>query len=392
MNPLLAAVLSPPIPEARAWLGAYDGSHGPIIDLAQAVPGHAPPASLAARLGIAATTAEAARYGAILGDDGLRAAYAAHVSGLYGAPITAAEVAVTAGCNQAFFVAMIALARAGDAVLVPTPWYFNHAMTLDMLGIEARPLPTGSDTGFVPDPDAAERLIDAKVRAIVLVTPNNPTGAVIPAETIGRFADLATRHGIALVIDETYRDYLAPEALPPHRLFDRADWRERVIQLYSFSKAYAIPGHRLGAMIAGPAFLTEAEKVLDCMQICASRAGQIALAPALEDTIAWRAENQAEIGRRAAAFTETFAGLSHWTIQSIGAYFAYLRHPFRGVSGRTVAERLARERGVLALPGAFFGPGQDDYLRIAFANVGVEPIRSLAARLGGWTPEFQTRL
>ena len=388
VNPLLAAVQSPPIPEARAWLAGYDGARGPVIDLAQAVPGHAPPAILAERLAAAAAEPESARYGAILGDAALRAAYAAHVTALYGAPIAAAETAITAGCNQAFFVAAIAFARAGDAVLVPTPWYFNHAMTLDMLGIEARPLPAAPETGFVPDPEAAERLIDDKVKAIVLVSPNNPTGAVIPAETIARFADLAARRGIALVLDETYRDYLDPARLPPHRLFDRPDWRDTLIALYSFSKAYAIPGHRLGAIIAGARVLGEIEKVLDCMQISAPRAGQIALVPSIVDTAEWRAANSAEILRRAEAFETTFAGLPGWQVKSIGAYFAYVAHPYPDRDGRAVAERMARETGVLALPGAFFGPGQDRFLRFAFANVGTPEIRAVGARLDGWAPRF----
>ena len=82
----------------------------------------------------------------------MRDAYAQHVSTVYGTTIAPGEIAITAGCNQAFFVAMIALAKAGDAVLLPTPWYFNHEMTLHMLGIEARPLPCLAASGFVPDP------------------------------------------------------------------------------------------------------------------------------------------------------------------------------------------------------------------------------------------------
>ncbi len=85
---------------------------------------------------------------------------------------------------------MMALARAGDNVLLPTPWYFNHEMTLTMLGVEPRALPCDPAAGFVPDVATAEALIDARTRAIVLVTPNNPTGAVYPPQTIAAFAAL----------------------------------------------------------------------------------------------------------------------------------------------------------------------------------------------------------
>ena len=109
---------------------------------------------------------------------------------------------------------MMALARAGDAVILPTPWYFNHKMTLDLLGIEAIPLPCLAEAGFVPEAAAAARLVGPRTRAIVLVTPNNPTGAVYPPATIRDFAELCRERGLALVIDETYRDFLPAGGSP----------------------------------------------------------------------------------------------------------------------------------------------------------------------------------
>ena len=89
---------------------------------------------------------------------------------------------------------------------------------------------------------------------------------------------------------------------------------------------------------------------------------------AIEALRDWRETNRADINRRAEVFGAALSGLPEWRIDSIGAYFAYLRHPFRGRSAQEVAERLAVERGVLCLPGIYFGPGQEDHLRVAFAN------------------------
>ncbi len=384
VNPLLAATASPPVPEAQAWRAAYDGAFGPFIDLSQAVPGRPPHADMLKKLAEAAASAEAARYGAITGDRSLRETYAQHVSGLYGGPVMPEEIAVTAGCNQAFFVVMLALAQAGEAVLLPTPWYFNHQMTLAMLGIEARPLPCDQEAGFVPDPEAAEALVDERLRAIVLVTPNNPTDAVYPPDVIARFAELCRRRNLWLVIDETYRDFLPPEAGRPHDLLAGETWRDNVIQLYSFSKAYGIPGHRLGALIAGTPVIAEITKVLDCLQICAPRTGQAALAWAIPALAGWRAANAEDINRRLAAFRAALADLPEWGVTSIGAYFAYLRHPFPGRKGRSVAERLAAERGVLALPGSYFGESADAHVCVAFANVEAEEIARLPERLAAF--------
>ncbi|WP_114943718.1 aminotransferase [Microvirga calopogonii] len=383
INPLVADVGSPPIPEAQSWIRRYDGSFGPLINLSQAVPGNAPHAGLLERMAAVAGSAAGSQYGPINGDADLRQAYAADLSHLYEGRIAPEDTAITAGCNMAFFAAMMLLAHRGEAVLLPTPWYFNHQMTLDMLGIEARPLPCRPENGFVPLTDDVEPLIDEKLRAIVLVTPNNPTGAVYPAHVIEAFAQLCRRRGIYLVIDETYRDFLPQGMNRSHGLFSTEEWRDTVIQLYSFSKSYAIPGHRTGAITADVKLVEQLAKILDCIQICAPRTAQAALPWAIDALRDWREDNRAEINRRAQVFQDALAPLPEWKIESVGAYFAYLRHPFPDAKAQQVAEKLATERGVLCLPGSYFGPGQERHLRVAIANVGADVLRGLTERFRG---------
>jgi aspartate/methionine/tyrosine aminotransferase len=385
-NPNLRDTGSPPIPEAQAWAKRYNGSQGPLIDLSQAVPGYPPHQALLTKLSEAAGTKAAARYGDIYGDHALREALAVEISERYRASVHSNEIAITSGCNQAFVLAAMALARAGDSILLPSPWYFNHQMTLNLLGVTPRPLPARAENGFVPDPQEAEALIDASTRALVLVTPNNPTGAIYPPETIAAFARLCRKKGIWLIIDETYRDFIEPPHHQPHALFSEPDWQDHVLSLYSFSKSYCIPGHRVGAMIAGADILAEIGKIIDCVQICAPRAAQHALAWAIPHLNEWRAANSREIARRADAFRHAMTKLDGWQLNSIGAYFAYVTHPFANHSVFDVAARMASECGVLGLPGPWFGPGQERHLRLAFANVGVEDIMELPNRLSGFKP------
>ncbi|MBN9438567.1 aminotransferase [Bosea sp. (in: a-proteobacteria)] len=385
LNPDLIDTATPPIPEAQGWARAYDGRSGPLIDLSQAVPGSPPPAALLERLAEAAGRPDQTRYGAITGDLALREAYAAETSAFYGAPISPEEIAITAGCNQAYVVTMMAVARAGDNVLLPTPWYFNHEMTLNMLGVEPRPLPCDPAQAFVPDIATAESLIDERTRAIVLVTPNNPTGAVYPPATIAAFAALCRRRNIWLVLDETYRDFLPDGAGRSHELFAASDWRDSLIGLYSFSKAYAVPGWRLGAITAGTDVLAQIGKVLDCIQISPVRAGQGAIAWGIDGIRAWREANRSEINARAGLFRRAMAPLNGWSVLAAGAYFAYLAHPFEAVPAAEVVRRLVQERGVLALPGPYFGPGQERHLRIAIANVGADRLGELGDRLQGFS-------
>jgi aspartate/methionine/tyrosine aminotransferase len=380
LNPRLLDTGSPPIPEVQAWGARYDGHAGALLNMCQAVPSHPPAPGMLEHLSHAAGDPAFAVYGPIMGDAALRKAYAADLCAVYGGQTGAGQVAITAGCNQAYSVVMMALARSGDAVLLPTPWYFNHRMTLDMLGVEPRPLPCHAERDFVPDPDEAAALIDERVRAIVLVTPNNPTGAIYPPEVIAGFHELCRKRGIWLVLDETYRDFLPAGSDRPHGLLSEAAWPEHLIQLYSFSKSFAIPGHRLGALGAPTAVLPQLGKVMDCVQICAARAGQAALAWGLGTLGPWRNANRAEMQNRADAVRAAFARLPGWELQSLGAYFAYVRHPFGGASAWQVAERLAVQHGLMCLPGPAFA-GEEAHLRIAFANVDAPGIVAMEDRL-----------
>jgi aspartate/methionine/tyrosine aminotransferase len=369
----------PPIPAARQWAARYDGWAGPPLDLTQAVPGYPPPPALLEKLAEASGSAACAGYGPIAGDDALREALAADIGAFYGARIGAENVAITAGCNLAFAMAMAVLAAEGDAVLLPAPWYFNHRMAMTMQGVRAVPVPTRAEDGFVPDPARIAALMrEHRPRAVVLVTPNNPTGAVYPARVIEEVASLCRAHGAMLVLDETYRDFLPSS--PPHALFDDA-WADVLIHLYSFSKAYCVPGHRVGAIAAGAAAMRELEKAFDTFQICPPRPAQAALVWAIPALRAWRDGNRALMAGRAAFFRDTVAPLPGWRLDAIGTYFAYLRLPENAPDAMRAAEILAAEQGLMTLPGPFFGPGQERHLRLAFANAAEDVLAQVPARL-----------
>jgi aspartate/methionine/tyrosine aminotransferase len=197
---------------------------------------------------------------------------------------------------------------------------------------------------------------------------------------------MCRRRGIWLIVDETYRDFLPAGVNRAHGLFETDAWREGVIQLYSFSKAYAIPGHRLGALVADERLVAQLAKIMDSLQICAPRAGQTALAWAVDAMADWREGNRAEINRRSRAFEAALDAVPGWRIDSIGAYFAYVRHPYHGVPVERVARLLAEERGVSVLPGTFFSPDGETHLRIAVANVAAEALEPLPERLAGFAP------
>jgi aspartate/methionine/tyrosine aminotransferase len=382
--PTAAAVPVPPIPACRAWAGRYDGAHGKPLDLTQAVPGWPPHPDMLAALARAAGDPAAATYGLLEGETALREALAEETRLLYGGDAQADDLRITAGANIGFNLAMAVATAPGDEVLLPSPWFFNHEMALALRGVRAVPLPCRAEDGFLPDPERAAALVGPRTRALVLVTPNNPTGAVAPPELVARFADLCRERGLWLVLDETYRDFLPEGQDEPHALFRRPDWRDFVVQLYSFSKAYCIPGHRVGAVCAGPAFRAAFVKAVDNIQICPPRPPQFALAWGVSALRDWRAGNRARIAARAAAFRRAFAaGAPEWRIDAIGAYFAWVRVPDAAPDSAAAAERLAAERGVVSLPGTVFGPGGERHLRLAFANTDEDTIAGVPERLAG---------
>jgi len=388
LNPAMAATEPPPVMEARRWLADATFSPArPLLNVSQAAPVDPPPLALRQALAEAAVNDPAAHlYGPVLGNPDLRAEIAAQWSAAYGGTIHPGQVAITQGCNQAFTAAMSTLAGAGDEVILPTPWYFNHKMWLDMQGITTVPLPAGA--GLIPQADQAAKLITGRTRAIVLVSPNNPGGAEYPAETLRAFLDLARAHGLALIVDETYRDF---DSRPgrPHALFEDPDWADTLIHLYSFSKAYRLTGHRVGAIVAATDRLAEVEKFLDTVAICPGQLGQIAALWGMRNLSQWVAGERAEILTRRAAMTGGFAALPGWRLLGCGAFFAYVEHPFAEGSD-ALAKRLVHDAAILMLPGTMFQPPSHPegarQLRIAFANIDAAGITEMFHRLAQLHP------
>jgi hypothetical protein len=385
INPLIARLSPPPVPSVLAWAQSYDGARGPRIDLSQAVPGYPPHPDMLQWLAETAGSKQYTGYGAIEGEDTLRQAYADHVSDLYGAQVQAENIHITSGANQAFMCLAMAVAGYGDTVAMTNPYYFNQETTLAMLGIKTALIDCDPATSFLPDIGAVKAALKPDVKALVLVTPNNPTGAVYPQGLLREIFLACRQNGTWLILDETYRDFLAEGTGAPHDLLSIPGWEDGLALTYSFSKSYCIPGHRLGAITAGPAMVDQVAKIMDNLQICAPRAAQAAVAKAIPALADWRRANRAEIAGRAEALRDVMSRLPQWGLQALGAYFAYVRHPFGEVRSEVVAEKLAKEAGVVCLPGVYFGEGQEKYLRFAFANADAPTIRQLERRLSEFT-------
>lgn len=350
----------------------------PLIDLSQGAPGYPPPPAIVERLAVAATEPDAARYTPILGIPEARAAIAADLSACYRTDVPIDHVGMTAGANQAFAMAASTVAAPGDEVVLVVPYYFNHHMWLVLDGVT--PTLVRPSTGVAPTVAELEAALTERTRAIVLVTPGNPTGLSLPPGLIAEAADLARRRDLVLVLDETYRSFVPGED-PPHDLFSVDGWADHVVSLHSFSKDLAIPGHRTGCIVGHPDLLAEAAKLIDCITICPPRLGQEAVIAGLADTSGWRVAKVAEIAGNEARFREVLADRpGGFELHSAGAYYGWVSHD-RDQSSDEIARRLLVEQGLYTLPGSAFDPEPNRMIRFSFANATLAQLDELPARL-----------
>lgn len=376
---MIEQVHFPPISEVRRWI-AESTCKLPVVDLCQAVPDYAPAPALNQYLHSIIDDPLTSKYTPDEGLPDVRAAVCNRYAKIYGGGPEPDQICLTVGASQAFWLAMVTLCQAGDEIILQCPAYFDHPMTLDMLGLKTVFVPFSEETSGLLSPEAVASCITPRTKAILAVSPSNPTGAVTPATTIRSLFELAKARNIAFILDETYSDFI-PDGKTPHTLFTDHSWSDHFIQIMSFGKTYALTGYRAGCLVASEEFIHHALKAQDTMTVCQPRITQMALRYATENLDEWVVTNREMMTRRHDAFVREFAKTGNpFQLVASGTFFAWVRHPFPGLTGREAAKKLAQESGVMVLPGEVFGPGLEPYLRLAFGNIREEEIPGAVGR------------
>lgn len=385
-SPLIAGVHFPPISEVKSWVTERRENGLELIDLCQAVPDYAPAPELTRYLASSLSDPLMSKYSPDEGLPEVREALCGYYRRKYGPRLSAGNFCLTIGASQAFWLAMVTLCRAGDEVVIQTPCYFDHPMALDILGIRCVYAPFVEADGGVPDPAVIEGLISTRTRALLVVSPSNPAGVITPPGRIRELFEVAARHGIALVLDETYNEFI-PGGARPHELFNDPAWGDFFVHIASFGKTYALTGYRAGALVASEQFIYHALKAQDTMAVCQPRITQQAVRFGVEHLDDWVTSNRQMMNRRHDLFRSLFMQPGNpFSLVTSGAFFAWVRHPFVGCSGRQAARRLVDEAALLCLPGEVFGRGLEGYLRLAFGNIHEEAIPEAVRRFCEITP------
>ena len=379
INQQIENIQAPPITEVKSWIaGRSFPADKPLVDLCQAVPSYPPPPELIAHLQLSLGDPMTYKYSPDEGLPEVRTAVCQWYQRYYQASPTPEQLCLTIGASQAFWLAMVCLCRPGDEVIIQLPAYFDHLMGLESLGIKPVYAPFVEQNGGQPDMDTISRLISNKTRAMLLVTPSNPTGAVIPAAQIKALFELARDNNITLILDETYNAFVGKQ---PHQLFSQADWTDHFVHIASFGKTFALTGLRCGGLIAAADVITQALKIQDSMVVCQSRPAQLALAFGCRNLDSWVTANAEKMRLRHDSFKKQFlAAQSAFELTASGSFFAWVRHPWKNLTGRQAAKKLAYEAHLICLPGEAFGPGLEPYLRLAFGNIELEQIPEAITR------------
>lgn len=317
--------------------------------------------------GIQALQQGATHYTSNSGLVALREALAAHLAQRYDvhySPLD--EILVSVGVSEALYLAMAATLDPGDEIIIAEPCFVAYEPTARMVDATPVMIPTAPETNFELTAEAIESAVTSRTKALLLASPNNPTGAVIERARLERIAELAIRHDLVVISDEIYdrlvygTEHICFSSLP--------GMRERTIVLQGFSKAYAMTGWRVG-YLAGPASLIgEVRKVHQYLIMSAPTASQWAALKALEIGEPFVQAMHAEYDRRRRLIVQGLNSLGLACTEPRGAFYAFPCIDQTGMDDNTFAEKLLQEEQIAVVPGRAFGNSGIGFVRMSYAT------------------------
>ncbi len=308
------------------------------------------------------------RYNPPAGVPALRAAIAEYTGQRLGMDVQASEVVVGPGAKPALFFPTLALVRPGDEVIYPDPEFPTYSAMIGVAGGVPVPVPLREEQGFAFDLEIFDRAVSERTRLIILNSPSNPTGGVLPLSVLEHIAAMAQRHDIWVLSDEIYTRIVFDDVQVPS-IATLPGMRERTVICDGFSKTYAMTGWRLGFGIMPEALAERVALLLTHSVGCTATFTQYAGLEAL-------AGPQDQVERVVAQYQQRrdvlVAGLNAIPgvrcLSPQGALYVFPNVTAFGRTSNWLANYLLEEAGVAVLPGSAFGSAGEGYLRLCFAN------------------------
>ena len=354
--------------------------HPGTISLGQGVVGYPPPQQAIASLQTFLSEPNNHLYQAVTGIEPLQAAIADKLDRDNQIKIGRDNaIVVTAGSNMAFMNAILAITRAGDEIILNTPYYFNHEMAITMAN--CRPVLVNSDRDYQLDLNAIERAITPKTRAIVTISPNNPTGAVYPAASLKAVNNLCRDRGIYHISDEAY-EYFTYDGVQNTSPGSFTNSEAHTISLFSLSKAYGFASWRIGYMVIPQHLLMPIKKVQDTNLICPPVVSQYAALGALQTGIDYCQQQLQEIAKVRAVVAQQLQTISHvcQVAPAKGAFYYFLKVN-TNLDDLALVKQLVENYRVAVIPGSTFGMVDGCYLRVAYGSLKLTTAKAGIERL-----------
>lgn len=363
----MQAVQSPLIP----IIGELIRNNPGTISLGQGVVYYDPPPEAIARLPEFLADAENHKYKLVQGIPPLVSAIEAKLKTDNGIEINRQNcIVVTAGSNMGFMNAVLAITSPGDEIILQTPYYFNHEMAIVMAS--CRPVLVATDENYQLRPDAIAQAITERTRAIVTISPNNPTGAVYPEAALREVNQICRARGIYHISDEAY-EYFTYNGVKHTSTGAFPHSHEHTISLYSLSKAYGFASWRIGYMVIPEHLLVPVKKIQDTIVICPPVICQYAALGALQVGANYcreKIEAIASVRQLALDSLKRLEGLC--TIAPADGAFYFLLKVHTQLGAFELAQRLIQEHRVAVMPGTTFGMNDGCYLRVAYGALDKE--------------------
>ena len=363
------SVVMPPIDALNTRMAEINAAGGDVISLGQSVPFFGPPPEMidAVRDALDSFGPRLHTYGPDAGIPELREALARKLADFNGVEVDPdRQLLVTPGSNQAFMVTMMTILDPGDEVAIASPYYFNHHMAIELCRGVVREIPLSEENGFQMTLEDVEGVLTPRTKAVVIISPNNPTGTVYDPEEVVAIARSLTERGIYVITDDAYEVFCYDGArhVSPRAVVESS---ELLITLGSLSKTLGMTGWRIGYIAADPGLITQALKVQDATAICAPIVAQVAALAALEQMPAYPQRMIGELSERR-DLLQTVVDESpalHWH-RTDGALFAMVRADAVGGDRRELESELLEQAHVLTVPGRAFGSQWSDFIRISY--------------------------
>jgi len=369
-------VQAPIIPAVAAMIQQHPGT----ISLGQGVVYYPPPPAAIAQITAFLAKPEHHKYQAVEGIAPLLEQIAIKLKTENGIAIDPQrQVVVTAGSNMGFLNAVLAMTSPGDEIILQTPYYFNHEMAVTIAG--CRPILVATDEQYQLRPEAIAQAMTDRTRAIVTISPNNPTGAVYPEAALRQVNALCRDRGIYHIHDEAYEyfTYEGAQHVSPGSIGDSSG---HTISLYSLSKAYGFASWRIGYMVIPTHLMAAVMKIQDTNVICPAVISQYAALGALQAGVGYCQEKLGAIATVRQQLLQALSAVSdRCTVPPSDGAFYVLLNVHTQLSALELVERLIVEHGVAAIPGTTFGLEEGCYLRVAYGALQPETAISGIERL-----------